>query len=293
MAVGTVCCLRGQELRCQADHFNAELLPTVRRAATLVPGDAPTSVHFVLLNPFPVAWSYLLQGGNSDTVTGAYPVFQIRFPRGWITVDAALDRSFVPDSKTFDDETYRAIHEALHGVRLSVVTHEHHDHIAGVLSSPVLAEVQAHTLLTRAQIHSLMFRPSNPRIRIDSATAARYLLIEYDPIMPIGPGVVLIKAPGHTAGSQIVYVRLASGSEIIIAGDVAWNMRGVDSLVQKPDASTRDFGGEDKDAIAKELRWLRDVAGPRTSVVVSHDIARLNALVAQRKLTVGFDLTKP
>jgi glyoxylase-like metal-dependent hydrolase (beta-lactamase superfamily II) len=291
--LGTVASLLGQELRAQADHFNADLLPALRRAAMLIPGEAPTSVNFEVLNPFTVTWAYLLEGGNTDTVAGGYPVFQIRFPRGWITVDAALDRSFVPNSKTFDDSTYRSIHEALRGARLAVVTHEHHDHVAGVLSSPALAEIQAHTMLTNAQIQSLLLRPNNPRIKIDSAVASRYLVTDYDPIMPIGPGVVLIKAPGHTAGSQIVYVRLAAGSEIIIAGDVAWNMRGIDSLVQKPAASTRGFGGEDKDAIAKELRWLRDVAGPQTHVVVSHDVARLNALVSQGKLRMAFDLSRP
>ena len=281
------------EARAQAAHFTSDLLPAVRRAASLVPGEAPVSVNFMLLNPFTVTWSYLLEGGNTDSVAGGYPVFQIRFPRGWIAVDAALDRSFVPNSKTWDDSTYTAIHEVLRAARLVVVTHEHHDHVAGVLSSPALAEVQARTMLTKQQVQSLMTRPNNRRIKIDSTVAARYLSTDYDPIMPIGPGVVLIKAPGHTTGSQIVYVRLASGHEIIIAGDVAWNMRGIDSLVHKPDASTRGFGGEDKDAIEKELRWLRDVAGPQTSVLVSHDVARLNALVKQSVLRLGYDLSRP
>lgn len=67
-------------------------------------------------------------------------------------------------------------------------------------------------------------------------------------------------------------------------------MAGVDSLRQKPIASTRGFGGEDREAIAKELRWLHDVAGPRTVVLVSHDVAWLNKLLAQGLLTPGFDL---
>ena len=279
------------ELRAQADHFNSELLPAVRRAATVIPGDAPTAVNYVLLNPFKVTLGFTIESGGSDSVAGGYPVFQIRFPRSWIVVDAALDRTFVPNSRTFVDADYRAIHEVLRDARLAVVTHEHHDHVAGVLSSPFLTTIQAHTLLTKSQVQSLMVRPNNPRIKIDSTVAARYIVTDYDPIMPIGPGVVLIKAPGHTPGSQIVYVRLASGSEIVIAGDVAWNMSGIDSLRQKPMASTRGFGGEDRDAIAKELRWLHDVAGPQTVVLVSHDVAWLNRLVAQGFLTPRFDLS--
>ena len=279
------------ELRGQADHFNSELLPAVRRAASVIPGDAPTAVNFVLLNPFKVTLGYTIERGGTDSVAAGYPVFQIRFPRGWIVVDAALDRTFVPNSRTFVDADYRAIHEALRDARLVVVTHEHYDHVAGVLSSPFVTNIQAHTLLTKSQVQSLMVRPDNPRIKIDSTAAARYLITDYDPIMPIGPGVVLIKAPGHTPGSQIVYVRLASGSEIVIAGDVAWNMAGIDSLRQKPMTSTRGFGGEDRDAIAKELRWLHDVAGLQTVVLVSHDVARLNRLVAQGFLMPGFDFS--
>jgi glyoxylase-like metal-dependent hydrolase (beta-lactamase superfamily II) len=277
----------------QADHFNAQLLPAVRRAASMVPGPGPTSVGYVVLNPGTAPLSAFVDGGSRTIIPVGFTVFQIRFPDTWITVDAALDRRFVPDSKSFDDATYTQIHEALRGAKLSVVTHEHHDHVAGILSSPALKQVQAHTLLTRAQVQSLMVRPNDPRIKIDSTVAARYLVIDYDPIVPIAPGVVLIKAPGHTTGSQMVYVRLASGAEIILAGDVAWNMRGIDSLAQKPDATTSSFGGEDKASIARELRWLREAADQRVSILVSHDLERLSALVTQGRLKAGFDLAKP
>lgn len=291
--VGVLGGLGASKLPAQADHFNKELLPTLRRAATVIPGDAPERVNFVLLNPFKIPLGYTIENGGADTVAGGYPVFQIRFPHGWIVVDAAIDHTYWPDSKTFVEKDYRAIHEALRAARLIVVTHEHDDHVLGVLVSPFLADIQAHTILTTPQVRSLMTRPNNPRIKIDSTLAARYLVTDYEPIMPIGPGVVLIKAPGHTAGSQIVYVRLNSGVEIFIAGDVAWNMAGIDSLRQKPTASTENFGGEDRAAIAKELRWLRDLAGPQTVVLVSHDVAWLNRLVARGILTRGFDLTKP
>jgi len=155
------------------------------------------------------------------------------------------------------------------------VTHEHHDHVAGVLASPFLAQIQTHTLLTREQSRSLIERPNHPRIKIDSAFAARYLVLEYDPIAPIAPGVVLIRAPGHTPGSQMVYVRLATGAEVILSGDVAWNTTGIETERQKPETSTRSFGGEDREAVATELRWLKGVQTQRVSVVVSHDVARI------------------
>jgi glyoxylase-like metal-dependent hydrolase (beta-lactamase superfamily II) len=282
-----------QALSAQTILYSADLLPAVRRAATLIPGDAPAAIRVVSLNPFRVVLSYMVEGGSAETVAAGFPVFQIRFPHGWIVVDAALDRGLLSNSTTFSDDVYSQIHVALRDARLVVVTHEHHDHVAGVLRSPYLAEVQQHTLLTRAQVQSLLDRPNNPLIKIDSLVAARYLAIDYDPFVPIAPGVVLIKAAGHTPGSQIVYVRLASGQEVILAGDVAWNMSGIETQRQKPDTSTRDFGGEDREAIARQLRWLREISGPKTTVVVSHDAAWITTLISRKVLLSGFDLTSP
>ena len=117
-------------------------------------------------------------------------------------------------------------------------------------------------------------------------------MLDYNPIAPIAPGVVLIKAPGHTPGSQMVYVRLRSGAEVILAGDVAWSMCGIDSQRQKPDSTTRSFGGEDRQAVATELPWLRDVQESQVTVVVSHDVAWIDKLIARGILTAGFDLSR-
>jgi hypothetical protein len=195
----------------------------------------------------------MVEGGPAELADAADPVFQIRFPRGWIAVDAAMDA-------------------------------------AGVIRSPYLATVQEHTLLTRAQVHSLMTAPNDPLIRLDSATASRYLVLDYDPILPIAPGVVLIKAPGHTPGSQMVYVRLASGSEVVLAGDVAWHSSGITMLRQKPDSVARRLGVvEDRAPIAAELRWLKELTTSGVTVIVAHDRAMIDALVLRGVLKQSFD----
>lgn len=276
----------------QTNQYSNTLLPLVRRAAALPPGDPPTAIHVGFLNPFRGPLSSVVEGGSTDSASAAYTVFQIRFPRGWIIVDAALDREFVPHSTTFSDEDYDRIQRALRDARLIVVTHEHHDHIAGVIRSPYLVQVRQHTLLTRSQVNTLLERPNSPRIRIDSTTAQEYLTNEYDLFAPIAPGVVLIKAPGHTPGSQMVHIRLASGQEVILAGDIAWNMLGITEQRQKPEETSRALG-EDRNAIAEQLQWLKDVSGPQTAVVVSHDVARINALIERGVLRSDFDFTNP
>lgn len=279
-------------LTAQTSPYSNRLLPLVRHAAALSPGDPPTAIHVGFLNPFRRPLSSIVEGGSTDSAAAGYTVFQIRFPHGWIVVDAALDREFVPNSTTFSDNDYHQIQRVLRDARLIVVTHEHHDHIAGVLRSPYLAQVRQHTLLTRSQVQTLREHPNSPLIRLDSTTAAEYLTNDYDLFAPIAPGVVLIKAPGHTPGSQMVYVRLASGQEVILAGDIAWNMLGITAQRQKP-AETSRILGEDRDAIAQELRWLKDITGPQTSVVVSHDTAWITTLIERGVLRSGFDVANP
>ena len=152
----------------------------------------------------------------ADTVSIDHVVFQVRFPRGWIVVDAAEDRDFEPNNPTWSDSVYGRIQELLRDARLVVVTHEHSDHVAGVLRSPFRAKIQPHTLLTRAQVQTLMGRTNDPRIKIDSTGAARLVVLDYDPLMPIGPAPDSSSLPGasavvtfhaNSAGMFIIFTR--------------------------------------------------------------------------------------
>ncbi|WP_310569601.1 hypothetical protein [Gemmatimonas sp.] len=274
----------------QGEPFVAPQLSEVRRLAGTIPGAAPTAIRLELQTPFSIPRADWVEGAGPDTIRAAVPVFQIRFPRGWMIVDAAMDRSFVPTSKTIDEVMHQRIHAAMRDARLVLITHEHYDHIAGVLQSPFLATIQSHTLLLRAQVRTLVNHPSRPDIHIDSATGAKYLQFDYDRLMPLAPGVVVIKAPGHTPGAQMVFVKLQTGEELLLAGDVAWTMDGIANQQHKPKATTRRFGGEDRLAVDAELRWLRDVQRAGVHVVLSHDLANLERLMALRLLTVGFDM---
>jgi glyoxylase-like metal-dependent hydrolase (beta-lactamase superfamily II) len=265
--------------------YSPSFLETIRRAADVVPGERATSIGVLTPHYFTVTRAILVEGGSPDSVQIGQPAFQLRFPRGWIMVDASLDRVAAND-KAFSDERYRRIHEALRDARLVVLTHEHDDHAAGVVRSPFLADVQRHTMLTRAQMRTLRDEKSDSAMRLDSATASKYLVVDYDPIMPIAPGVVLIKAAGHTPGSQMVYVRLASGRELVLAGDVAWLTSGITLQKQKPGETTKAFGGEDRAAIAQQLRWLKELP-PSITVIVSHDQPFIDSLVARGVLREG------
>jgi glyoxylase-like metal-dependent hydrolase (beta-lactamase superfamily II) len=276
----------------QSALYSDSLLPALRRAAAAVPGALPEEVRVLAFNWSRGLASGVVEGGSSDSVGRANVVFQIRYPKGWIMVDAGMDREIANNPPRFSQERYDRVQLALRDARLIVITHEHYDHIEGVLRSPYLAQVQPKTMLNRAQVHTLMTGPNPGNIMLDSAAAARYLVVDYDDLLPIAPGVVLIQAPGHTPGSQMVYLRTAGGRELVLAGDVAWAMAGVETNQQKPEAVSQRLR-ENREQIAPQVAWLHGLAAQRVAVVVSHDDASVTALVRQGVLVDDLDLRNP
>jgi hypothetical protein len=91
----------------------------------------------------------------------------------------------------------------------------------------------------------------------------------------------------------MVYVRLASGREMILAGDIVWNMAGLELSHQKPDSVSHQMH-EDRTTIQQQMAWLKNTAIPAgISVVVSHDGAELKALAQHGVLIEGLDLSGP
>jgi glyoxylase-like metal-dependent hydrolase (beta-lactamase superfamily II) len=254
-----------------------------------VPGDLPTAIGYLNVAEWSWPLSFAVENAPKTTVSSPTPVFQIRFAHGWIMADAAMDREIAAaagDSSQFFDDRYTRAITALRGANLIVVTHEHYDHIGTVGHSAFADELAPKTMLTRAQVESLLHNPQMTKTPFDSARAGRYIVVDYDRELPIAPGVVLIKAPGHTPGSQVVYVKLASGREVILSGDVAFHHLGIETEKEKPDSASRHMA-EDRAAIAGELAWLHQAERAGVSVVVSHDGEQLETFARQGILSQG------
>ncbi len=276
----------------QSTLYSDSLLPALRRAAGAVPGAPPQSVRVLAFNWSRGLASGVVEGQPDDSVGRANVVFQIRYPSGWIMVDAGMDREIANSPPGYSQERYDRVQLALRDARLIVITHEHYDHIEGVLRSPYLAQIQPKTMLNRAQVQTLMAGSNPGNISLDSAAAARYLVVDYDALLPIAPGVVLIKAAGHTPGSQMVYVRPAQGRELVLVGDVAWAMAGIETGREKPEAVSRRLN-ENRTQIAPQLDWLHGLGARGVELVVSHDDASITALVRRGVLADDVDLRNP
>jgi glyoxylase-like metal-dependent hydrolase (beta-lactamase superfamily II) len=236
---------------------------------------------------------------SSDTtrVTIAFPVFQIRFADKWIMVDAGFEREmwerFSGSERpvTYWQDRYDRVRLGLRNADVIVLTHEHWDHAAGVESGDDLTQVARRTLLTSIQ-HQTFLHPAAPQhyLRLRSDSVPRYRIVDYDLLYSLAPGVVLIKAPGHTPGAQFIYVQLASGREILLVGDLVWLREGLETGRQRPEAASQDLK-EDRQTIQQQINWVRDIVRrEKIAVLPCHDSRVLKALADSGLVQEDLDL---
>ncbi|MDP3907470.1 MBL fold metallo-hydrolase [Novosphingobium sp.] len=160
------------------------------------------------------------------------------------------------------------IDQALQSAGLILFTHEHPDHMGAALrlGGPAMQAARFnHDQLPAAALAGKLAWPSGftPRARITGSAP-----------QAIAPGVVVIPAASHTPGSQMIFVRLAGGTEFLFAGDIAT----FDVSWKELRARSRLVGSY----IIKEDRtqvyaWLRTIAAlkaqaPDLNIVPGHEI---------------------
>jgi glyoxylase-like metal-dependent hydrolase (beta-lactamase superfamily II) len=254
----------------------------VRRVAAAIPGRRPLRINVLKFAESRRTKNFSIKGAPAEPSVQARTAFQVMYPDGYVMVDAGMDQQ-VHDffgrgvQEPYNAEAARLVERAVRGARLIVVTHEHGDHVAGVIRSSLASELAPKTILTRAQVQTLTTNPQMPEIKLTAEMASRYIVVDYDKYLSVSPGIAFIKAPGHTPGSQMVYVVVESGREYVLIGDAAWHMDGVRSITGK-DAP---WVTEDVPAVMDQLRWLHDLSRTENNlfVVASHDEEQHKELV--------------
>ena len=168
-----------------------------------------------------------------------------------------------------------------------LITHEHGDHIAGVIRSDIRDEIASKTILTKAQVNTLIDSPQLPEIGLTENLAAKYIVIDYDKFLPIAPGIVLVRAAGHTPGHQIIYAQLETGMEYVFIGDIGWSLDNVIEIKPRPQ-STINRIGEDPQALVTQLTWLNGLLKENLLVIPSHDDSLLIEYAAEGLLNDSF-----
>jgi len=259
----------------------------IRHTAALIPGRKPSRINVLKFAESHRTKNFSVKGEPATPSVQARTVFQVVYPDGFVMVDAGMDEPMHKQIGRGAEEPYfpeqaQQVDKALRGARAIVFTHEHGDHVTGVIRTPYLSELAPKTILTRAQVRTLETTPQFPDLRITEEQAQRYHVIDYEHYMAFAPGWTLIKAAGHTPGSQMMFIALDSGREYLLIGDAAWHM----DSVRKVTGKDAPWIVEDASAVSDQLKWLNTLSNTEKNLVIvaSHDDDEHRELIARKLL---------
>ncbi len=288
LAMAGIAIAAAQPLAEQAQLAQAQRVPPsldeIRQVAKMIPGRRPLRVNVVKFAESRRTKNFSVKGAPAEPSVQARTAYQVVYADGTIMIDSGMDQQVHKFfgrgvEEPYNPEAVKQVEKALLGARSIVMTHEHGDHVAGVIRTPFLDQLAPKTVLTKAQVETLLTNPQMPEIKLTEKMAERYVVIDYDKYFPFAPGFALVKAAGHTPGSQMIYVTLESGIEYLFVGDSAWHMDNI-RLMKGKDAS---WIKEDEDAIMTQLKWLNSLGRTERNlfIVVSHDDEQRTQYIAK------------
>jgi glyoxylase-like metal-dependent hydrolase (beta-lactamase superfamily II) len=262
----------GTEGRNAAD-FRPDLA-AIRAMSAVLPGALPLAVNGVRVAASIRPRKFVIEGGDDTPVTMPRTAFQIVYPDCSVMIDSGLDKathdSFSPDKpEPYFAEQFAKLQRALARARLIVLTHHHADHVAGVVCAPNFSELAGKTIITMDVADCMMNTPHRPHLKLAPPALERFIILDYPQYYPVAPGVVLIRSPGHSPDSQMVFIRLQSGREILHSVDSAWIMDNIMEVKGK----AAPWVKEDVPQVMAQLRWLKAVAETEKNItiLVPHD----------------------
>ncbi len=249
-------------------------LAVIRRMATVLPGALPVAVNGVRVAASIRPKKFVIAGGDDTPVTMPRTAFQVVYPDCTLMLDSGFDKathdSFSPDKpEPYFPEQFVKLERALNAARLIVLTHHHADHVGGVVTASNFTTLAGKTVITMDVADCLMNTPHRPHLKLTQAAIERFIVLDYPRYYPVAPGMVLIRSPGHSTDSQMVYMRLQSGREILHSVDSAWNLENVLQVKGK----AAPWVKEDVPAVIGQLRWLKNVHETESNltVLITHD----------------------
>ena len=264
-------------------------IAAARRLAATIPGPLPETVRVQQVGWRRVPGALFVAGGGLKRNLLSIYALELDGPWGSIVIDSGMGAA---EARQLGLERYSPadqakVDAALRTARLIVFTHEHSDHIGGLLRLPDFATVVQKALIPPEQ------RPDGPKagdLPWPADARAAIPPFAYSGMTPIAPGVVLIRTPGHTPGSQMIFARLANGREYLFTGDTATMARSWQQLRARSRLVGDYIVGEDRDAVFGWLKAIRaaQAANPELVVVPGHDYETLLYSKRHNGIVKGF-----
>ena len=268
-------------------------LEALHGLAASLPGPKPRAIRSLLVAEASLPRGVIFAGEPFTPQPNVHQVFQLVWDDRFALIDTAFPPALMERVGAFGDgtgryhgEAWQELSRALPAADFIVVTHEHFDHLAG--AGTLAPERASHLRLNGRQLANARAIDES---EIPAALRGALTALPEAEAQALAPGVVLLAAPGHTPGSQIVYVERADGRTALFLGDVAWNAEQIEKLRYRPRLVTYVLG-ENRAQVLDEFRALHDLAAthPEVAQVVSHDPAQRAALLADGLLVDGLEL---
>lgn len=263
----------------------------VRALADSIPGGGPDEVRVETVGTITFPKTAVVAGDGWEGTALPVSAFQLVYPDKTILLDTGFDEATMKAGDAavsgYDSAAYQRIVSAMNKAALILITHEHWDHAAGLFAQPNLEQLLPLTKLNAEQVeHADRLAPSV----FPEALRQAYKPVSFENYLAVAPGVVLIRAAGHTPGSQIIYVKRADGREYLFIGDVAWHKRNIDLVRERARLVTWWFLREDRDAVMLQLSELNRLQReePAMLIMPGHDPAVLASAIEAGHLSKEF-----
>lgn len=263
----------------KADIFALDI-DRLRNAAEQQIGEKPSHIEVEIISHTPAPRIAMVAGtdwGDVDLVRTSYRIVTYD---GSIILDTGHSEIDARESGAteYDGAAWARTREHIVAAKMVLVTHAHGDHSGGLDAATDNAWLSTSQQTT---LETLGHQVPQGVLPIDFDTSG---------LFSPAAGVVIVAAAGHTPGSQLVYVQLADGGEVLFMGDTASMLENVQLQRPRSRFVMEHLTKADRGAVFAQTRALKALsdAVPELALVPGHDAAAIEGLIARSVLKAGF-----